>query len=112
MGEAVDVNMSSPRIEKLRKLAGQRPEDPFPIYALALEYRNLLLAGDAEECFSRLLISHPDYLPAYLQYGQFLVDLGRTEEAAGVLRTGADLAERQHDSKAQSEIAALLDELD
>lgn len=104
--------MGSPRIEKLKKIAGQRPEDPFPLYALALEYRKLLLPGDAEACFSRLLTGHPDYIPVYLQYGQFLVDLGRTEEAAGILRTGADVAERENDPKAHSEIIALLDELD
>ncbi len=103
--------MSSQRIEKLQRLASQKPNDPFLFYALALEYRKESLDVDAEVYFERLLKEHPDYVPAYFQFGQFLVDLGREEEASTVLRSGLDLTRKEGDSKAESEIEALLDSL-
>jgi len=103
--------MSNQRIEKLQRLAGQKPNDPFPLYALALEYRKEALEEGAERYFQKLIDEHPGYVPVYFQFGQFLVDLGREDEATTVLRNGREVAREQGDSKAESEIEALLDTL-
>lgn len=103
--------MSNQRIEKLQRLAAQKPNDPFLLYALALEYRKEALEEDAERYFQKLIDEHPDYVPVHFQFGQFLVDLGREEEARAVLRNGFEVARGQGDSKAESEIESLLDTL-
>jgi tetratricopeptide (TPR) repeat protein len=99
------------RIELLRGFMAQRPEDPFPHYALALEYKN---AGDlaaAWETFSSLLDHHGDYVAAYLHAGNTLVALGRQAEARAVYERGMAACARKGDSHAHSELAGALAQL-
>jgi tetratricopeptide (TPR) repeat protein len=96
------------RIELLRGFIDQRPDDPFPRYALALEYKN---AGELEmawETFKTLMNSHGDYVAAYLHAGNTLVALGRAEEARGVFRQGIAACVRRGDAHARGEIEGAL----
>ena len=96
------------RIELLRGFITQRPDDPFPQYALALEYKN---AGDlaaAWETFSSLLDRHGDYVAAYLHAGNTLVALGRQGEAKAVYQRGLAACARKGDAHAQGELAGAL----
>src|SRR2546430_55783 len=70
------------RIELLRGFIAQRPDDPFPRYALALEYKNAGQLEEAWETFKVLMDTHRDYVPAYLHAGQTLSALGRAVEVA------------------------------
>jgi tetratricopeptide (TPR) repeat protein len=96
------------RIEMLRGFMAQRPADPFPHYALALEYKN---AGDlaaAWETFSSLIERHGDYVASYLHAGNTLVALGRHGEARAVYERGLAACARTGDSHAQGELAGAL----
>jgi tetratricopeptide (TPR) repeat protein len=96
------------RIELLRGFMAQRPEDPFPHYALALEYKN---AGDlaaAWETFESLLDRHADYVAAYLHAGNTLVALGRQVDARAVYERGMAACTRKGDSHAHGELAGAL----
>jgi tetratricopeptide (TPR) repeat protein len=96
------------RIEMLRGFIAQRPQDPFPHYALALEYKN---AGDlaaAWETFSSLLDRHGDYVAAYLHAGNTLVALGRQGDARQVYERGLVACAKAGDSHAQGELAGAL----
>jgi tetratricopeptide (TPR) repeat protein len=96
------------RIEMLRGFIAQRPQDPFPQYALAMEHKN---AGDlaaAWETFSSLLDRHGDYVAAYLHAGNTLVALGRPGEARQVYERGLAACAKAGDSHAHGELSGAL----
>lgn len=98
--------MAGTRLEILKSMVAQKPEDSFARYGLAMEYRN---AGDLEAAvrqFRELIALNPDYAYAYFHGGQTLERLGRTEEAAELYRAG--LA-RVRDAHARSELQGALD---
>ncbi len=96
------------RAEMLEAFVLQRPDDPFPKYALALEHKN---AGDlprAWSLFEALLAAHADYTATYLHAGNTLVGLGRTEEARALYRRGVEVCARAGDSHARGELEGAL----
>ncbi len=98
----------NPRVERLRAFIAQRPDDPFPKYALALEFRN---AGEMDEAwkeFAALMEKHADYVAAYLHAGQTLVSLARHQEARTVFTKGVEVASRCGDAHARGEIESAL----
>ncbi|RMH41950.1 MAG: tetratricopeptide repeat protein [Deltaproteobacteria bacterium] len=100
------------RIDTLRAFAAQRPDDPFPLYGLAMELRNAQRYDEAQEVFDRLRAAFPDYLPAYFHAGANLAALGRTEDALARYRDGLDVARRAGDAKTADEISAAIAELE
>lgn len=103
--------MSSNRLEVLKNMVAQKPEESFLRYGLAMEYRN---AGDLESAvreFRLLMGSHPDYVPAYFHGAQTLERLGRLEEARESYRAGLEAAQRAGDQHALSELRAALEML-
>ena len=101
--------MSAARLESLKLLVEQNPNDSFLRYGLAMEYRN---TGDLERAigeFRALLAANPDYVPAYYQGGQTLEHLGHVAEAREMYREGIEVATRKGDQHARSEMQAALD---
>ena len=91
------------------------PEDPFNIYALALEY----LKSDHQKAghfFDLLLTKHTDYLPTYYHAGSFYTLLEEFEKAEKVYIKGIDLAIKQGNTKTHQELTrayrGFLDEID
>ncbi len=100
--------MSTNRLETLKNLVAQNPNDTFLRYGLAMEYRN---AGDLEAAmreFESLIATHPDYVAAYFHAGQTLEKLRRYEEAGRVYRTGMEAARRAGDAHAAAELEGAL----
>jgi len=100
------------RLETLRRLASQRPDDPFPQYGLAMELRRTGANDEALAAFHALETSAPDYVPQYLMHGQLLAELGRKPDARAVFERGATAAARKGDGHAASELKGALEELD
>ena len=101
--------MSAARLESLKLLVEQNPNDSFLRYGLAMEYRN---SGDLERAvgeFRALVAVNPDYAPAYYQGGQTLERMGRAEEAREMYREGVEVTIRNGDQHARSEMQAALD---
>ena len=101
--------MSSTRLEILKGLLEQKPDDSFLRYGLAMEYRN---TGDLEAAvreFRTLMAANPDYAPAYFQGGQTLERLGRIAEARQWYEKGVEVTTRTGDQHARSEMQAALD---
>jgi thioredoxin-like negative regulator of GroEL len=65
----------------------------------------------ADQHFQLLLKQNPDYVPAYLMYGQLLAREARTGEARRVLSSGIEAATKAGHQHARSEMEALLNEL-
>ena len=84
------------RMERIEALLADDPDDAFLRYGLGMEYASI---GDDAGCVSVLrdLIARSaasPYVPAYLQAGQALVRLDRSDEACAILRDGIAAAER------------------
>lgn len=99
------------RLETLKEMVAQEPEDEFSRYALALEYKKL---GEVEESlnhFNHLNQHSPDYVPAYFMAGQMLADEGRIEDAQQRLNDGIAAAKRTKDNHAEMEMTEFLESL-
>jgi tetratricopeptide (TPR) repeat protein len=101
--------MASTRLDILKSMVAQNPNDSFSRYGLAMEYRN---SGDLEGAvreFRDLIAVNPDYAYAYFHCGQTLEKLGRLEDAADMYRAGIDSAMRTGDQHARGELQGALD---
>jgi hypothetical protein len=99
------------RRQLLEEFVAGKPSDAFARYGLAMECANSGDAPAADENFKALIASHPDYVAAYFQYGQFLAKSARTAEARATLTAGIATAQRTGDEHARSEMEAALSEL-
>ncbi len=109
---ALPENHMPSRLEEIQSFIAMAPNDPFPRYGLAMEYKNLGDREAARRCFAELAVLHPTYVPQYLMHGQLLVELGEAAEAKRVLAAGVQKAQAARNFHAQSELQALLDRLD
>ena len=96
--------MSKDRLQRLRQLVEKKPHDPFAKYALALELKNRGELDQAVLEFGRLVSEFPDYVPAYFQFGQALIDSDDLDQARKVLETGITFAQKAGDDHAVAEL--------
>ncbi|HEV7347274.1 tetratricopeptide repeat protein [Telluribacter sp.] len=95
--------MENPFLKKLLVFYEEDPQDPFNIYALALEYQKTDLFR-TETLFRKLLAEHPGYLPTYYHAAQLLADAGKADEARATYEKGIDLARQQANQKTLLEL--------
>jgi hypothetical protein len=94
------------RIEFLKNLMAEDPDDPFAPYALCLESE-----GNPAEKASKWLdfmAKFPLYLPAFYQTGLALKQSGQVPEALDVWKKGIELALTKSDTHAAAEIRSAL----
>jgi len=96
------------RIDALLAFIKQSPADPFPRYALALEYKNGGRLEEARATFAELMASSPDYTPTYLHAGGVMVALGRATEAREIYNQGIAACVRRGDAHARGELEGAL----
>jgi hypothetical protein len=99
------------RREMLEEFVAAKPNDAFARYALAMDCADVGDSEDAGRHFKTLIETHPDYVAAYFQYGQFLAGVGRTDEARSTLTVGIATARRAGEDHARSKMEAALAEL-
>lgn len=100
------------RISKLEEMTLKLPNDPFPLYALGLEYLAEEECDKALSFFEKLIAQHPDYLPTYYQIGIALEKLSQTERAEDIYKQGIALAQTTRDFKTKAELEEALSLLD
>jgi hypothetical protein len=103
--------MNLARLKRLEQYAEEDPKDPFPKYAIALEW----VTTDPEKAaklFAQLLIDHPYYLPVYYHYAHLQVLSGDLANAKIILEKGIQLARDIGDNKAGAELKGLLEEVE
>ena len=101
--------MALNRLEVLKSMVAQNPNDSFSRYGLAMEYANSGSLERAVEEYELLLSSNPDYAAAYYHGGQALEKLGRIAEARQIYQRGIEVTRRIGDAHANSELQAALD---
>ena len=99
------------RLEQLKTMLANDPDDAFLNYALALEYDKLEQHDDSLDIFARLVQYDPPYVPAFFMAAQQLADLDRIDQARGYLREGIEQARGQGDSHAAAEMSEFLTSL-
>jgi tetratricopeptide (TPR) repeat protein len=100
------------RKQQIQEMLADDPNDPFLRYGLAMELVSEGATEEAVRCFRELLGATPDYIPAYLQAGQALVRLGRTEEARTLFQEGIAAAQKKGDLHARDEMQGFLASLE
>jgi predicted Zn-dependent protease len=100
--------MTTKRLMMLEKMVETGTQDPFPWYALGLEYAGLGRVDDALRTFSSLRSKTPDYVPMYLMCGTMLLKAGRAEEGRAWLTEGVGVARSKGDTHALSELEEAL----
>jgi Tfp pilus assembly protein PilF len=107
--------MENTLLQNLLGFYEEDPNDPFNIYALALEYMKSD-SGKAEKYFDILLTGHPQYLATYYPAAAFFGDLDQIEKAELIYQKGIDLALLNNNTKTHQELLrayrSFLDELD
>lgn len=96
--------MNENRIELLRQFIEEQPDDPFNVYALAMEYRDER-PDQALHFLKKLLDQHPTYLPSYYHAAALYAELERREKAEEVYQRGIELARSQNNEKAVQELS-------
>ena len=96
------------RLEQLEKMLKADPNDAFLNFGLAMEYARAGRAEDAIAQFVRVTELDPKYVPAYFQRGNYLVSIGRREEAKAALQEGIEVARQIGDTHAAGEMSEAL----
>lgn len=100
----------STRLDTLLQFYKDDPNDPFNIYALAIEYQKSDPAK-AMEYFNLLLHNHEGYVPTYYHAAKLFQEIGDTEKAIIIYEKGIEVAKLQNDLKAARELQSAYDEL-
>lgn len=91
------------RIQQLMGYLKEEPDNPFNLYALALEYQN----HDPEKVafyFDALLQNHKNYLPTYYHAAKFFASRDETAKAKAIYEEGIKLATDSNNSHALREL--------
>lgn len=100
----------STRLDTLLQFYKDDPDDPFNVYALAIEYQKSDIPKSLEY-FNILLKDHEQYVPTYYHAAKLFQETGNVEKAIIVYEKGIAVAKSQNDSKAARELKSAYDEL-
>ena len=99
--------MSESRLELLRQMAAEEPEDPFGAYALGLELFKLKRFEEGLAILRALQQRHPSYVPVYYQLGRSLWQQDQPEQALHIIDLGISQARDHGDRLALTELGEL-----
>jgi len=100
--------MATNRLEMLKQMVSQDPNNSFARYGLAMELANSVGLREGVAEFRALLERDEDYAAAYYHFGQALEKLGEVEQARAVYEKGIEVTTRKGDLHARGEIEAAL----
>ena len=94
----------STRLEEIKSFVDMAPGDPFPLYGLAMEYKNLGDVAEARRTFARLAEKFPSYVAQYLMHAKMLIAHGDKAAARQVLTVGIEQASKARNHHALGEL--------
>ena len=100
------------RLDQLRTLLADEPEDNFLRYAIALELKRLDRAAEALGDLEALVRDQPKHIPSYYQLAMLLAEAGRTGEAVQACEAGAMQCIVAGDRKTRAELLTLKEGLE
>ena len=96
------------RMQKLQEMLQRTPDDPFLLYAIALEHKKGSDFAEALAYLGQVLQKDPAYAVAYHQAGLVHEMAGDLESARKAYREGMEVAARKGDLHAKEEMHAAL----
>ncbi|MEO5980571.1 MAG: tetratricopeptide repeat protein [Chryseolinea sp.] len=99
------------RLEQLQQFAENDPNDPFNLYALALECQKCDIPR-ALTTFNSLIATHPQYVATYYQLGKLYQQIGEHSLAIKIFNAGISVAFGIGDHKTHRELQSALRELE
>jgi tetratricopeptide (TPR) repeat protein len=100
--------MATNRLDALKQMLAQDPDNTFARYGLAMEYSKNDRSQEAIAEFEAVLEKDSTYVAAYYHGGQALEKLGRIDDARELYEKGIEACRRKGDTHTQSEIEAAL----
>ena len=100
--------MATNRLDILKQMLAQDPNNGFARYGLAMELANGGQLEQAAQEFKALLAQDESYVAGYYHGGQALEKLGRIDEARTLYEKGMEASTRKGDLHTRSEIEAAL----
>ncbi len=107
--------MNTSRLEQLLTYLQQEPNEPFNLYALAMEY----LKQDPRKALhylEQLLVLHESYVPTYYQAAKVYIDLNLPDKAKETFEKGLTISLQQGNRHAHRELQSaynqFLDEIE
>lgn len=104
--------MSQERVNQLKTILEGDPRNAFARYALGMEYASSGESAAAVEEYRTLLEHEPNYVNAFFMGAQALQQAGRRDEAMDWLRRGIECARKAGNRHAESEMTAMLEEME
>ncbi len=95
--------MPASRIQELLDFLDKDPQDPFILYALALEYQKIE-PKPAKMYFELLIKEHPKYVATYYHAAKLYAETDEIERAREIYKLGVEVAEAQGDALALREL--------
>ena len=99
------------RIDQLRILEKESPNDDFILYTIGLELLKSS-TSDAEVYFEKNYKLNPNYLANFYQLGKLKLELGKFSEAQSILEEGIILAIKENNKHTKSELEFLLEDVE
>jgi len=99
------------RLENLKKMLQDDPQDTFARYALGLEYMSSGENENARDIFEELRVLDPNYVATYYQLGKIYELLGDESEARKIYEKGVYVAASQGDEHTKQELQQAIDDL-
>jgi len=91
-------------IEQLLTFKEENPDDPFILYALAMEYKKNKVYQSAEKYYQILVDKHPQYGGTYYHYAQLLETIGEVTRANSIYEKGLSILKENKDSHLYNEL--------
>jgi hypothetical protein len=95
------------RLDEIRKLLENEPDDPFLLYASALEIEHIEGREKALLVLLNLRSIAPLYLPLYYKAAELALELGKYSLTDELIKDGIVLAKKLNNSKTTSELVGL-----
>jgi tetratricopeptide (TPR) repeat protein len=100
--------MATNRLELLRQMVSQNPDNSFARYGLAIELANSGALQQAAAEFRALLERDENYAAAYFHFGQALEKSGDVEQARAIYEKGIEVTTKKGDLHTRAEIEGAL----
>jgi tetratricopeptide (TPR) repeat protein len=100
--------MATNRLDILKQMVEQDPNNTFARYGLAMEFANSGNLKQAVEEYRAVMTLDENYAAAYYHGGQALEKIGDLEGARAIYEKGIEAATRKGDAHTRAEIEAAL----
>ncbi|MFN8261428.1 MAG: hypothetical protein U0X41_10890 [Chitinophagales bacterium] len=96
--------MHTNRIQRLKSIIVDNPNDTFALFALAKEYEKAGELQDSVQLFEKLLVVDEQYVGAYYHLAKVYEQLDEVKKALNIYEKGISIAQQRNDSHALSEL--------